>query len=90
MDAAPRTVAAAGRSEGGVMHAEVGDRIVIRGHRVGEHERDAEILEVHGKDGGPPYVVRWSTDGQEGLFFPGPDAEIAHRKRPRRTTKART
>lgn len=59
------------------MKAKVGDRIVIRGHRVGEHARDCLVLEVHGDDGGPPYVVRWSDDGHEGLFFPGSDAAVA-------------
>ncbi len=33
------------------MKAKVGDRIVIRGHRVGEHERDCEVLEVRGDRG---------------------------------------
>ncbi|MGV3760183.1 MAG: DUF1918 domain-containing protein [Actinomycetota bacterium] len=60
------------------MHAQVGDRIVIVGHKVGEHERDGEILEVRGEDGGPPFLVRWSDDGHEGLFFPGSDARIVH------------
>ena len=59
------------------MHAQVGDRIVIVGHRVGEHERDGEILEVHGEAGGPPYLVRWSDNGHESLYFPGPGATIA-------------
>lgn len=58
------------------MQAKPGDRIVIRGHHVGEHERDGEVLEVHGDDGGPPYLVRWSDTGQEGLFYPGSDAHI--------------
>ena len=52
------------------MRAAVGDRLVISGHHVGEPERDAEVLEVHGQDGGPPWLVRWSDDGHEGLFFP--------------------
>jgi hypothetical protein len=60
------------------MKATVGDQIVIKGHHVGEPDRDAEILEVHGDNGGPPYVVRWADDGHEGLFFPGPDASIRH------------
>ena len=59
------------------MQANVGDRIVIKGHRVGEHERDAEVLEV-GPNGGPPYKVRWSDTGHETLFFPGPDAFVQH------------
>ncbi len=58
------------------MKARVGDRIVIHGHRVGEAVKDCEILEVRGEEGGPPYLVRWSSDGHEGLFFPGPDASI--------------
>ena len=60
------------------MQAKVGDRLVVKGHHVGEPDRDAEILEVHGQQGAPPYVVRWSDDGHEGLFFPGPDATLQH------------
>ena len=60
------------------MHAVVGDRLVIKGHHVGEPDRGAEILEVHGEDGGPPFVVRWDDDGHEGLYFPGSDAEVDH------------
>lgn len=58
------------------MHANVGDRIVIKGHRVGEPDRDCEVLEARGPDGGPPYVVRWGEDGHEALFFPGSDASV--------------
>ena len=29
------------------MQASVGDRLVIKGHHVGEPDRDAEILEIH-------------------------------------------
>lgn len=58
------------------MRANVGDRIVIKSHHLGEPERDAEILEVHGVDGAPPYLVRWDDSGEEGLFFPGSDATI--------------
>jgi hypothetical protein len=60
------------------MKAEVGDRIVIRSRHVDEPERDGEVVEVHGANGAPPYVVRWSSDGHEALFFPGPDAEVHH------------
>ncbi|HSJ16834.1 MAG TPA: DUF1918 domain-containing protein [Solirubrobacterales bacterium] len=58
-----------------------GDRIVIKGHHVGEHERDGEILEVIGEDGGPPYLVRWSDDGHVSEFFPSSDAHVEHLKR---------
>lgn len=60
------------------MKATVGDQIIVRGHRIRDPERDAEILEVRGDDGGPPYLVRWSDDGHESLFFPGTDAFIRH------------
>ncbi len=59
------------------MHAQKGDRLVIRGHHVGDLDRDGEILEV-GEHGAPPYRVRWSDDGHEGLIFPGSDAVIRH------------
>ena len=35
------------------------------------------LVEVHGKAGEPPYVVRFD-DGHTGLVFPGPDAVIEH------------
>ena len=60
------------------MRASVGDRIVVRSTHVGEPDRDGEILEVHGADGGPPFLIRWSDSGHEGLFFPGPDTQIHH------------
>jgi hypothetical protein len=64
------------------MRAAIGDRLVVKGHHVGEHGRDAEILEVRGENGGPPYLVRWSDDGHEGLVFPGPDASVEHFRHP--------
>jgi hypothetical protein len=60
------------------MRAAIGDKIVVRGHHVGEADRDAVILAVEGADGGPPYLVRWSDDGHEGVFFPGADAVVEH------------
>lgn len=60
------------------MRAAIGEKIVVRGHRVGEADRDAVILAVEGADGGPPYRVRWSDDGHEGVFFPGEDAIVEH------------
>ena len=60
------------------MHASVGDRIIIMGHRVGEPDIDGEVLEVRGLDGGPPYMVRWGDSGHETLFFPGSDATVQH------------
>jgi len=60
------------------MRAVVGDRIVVRGHHIGEHDRNALILAVEGEDGGPPYLVRWDDNGRESLFFPGPDSVVEH------------
>lgn len=60
------------------MRASVGDRIIIHGHHVGEPNRDCQVLEVRGADGGPPYLVRWGDSGHETLFFPGPDASLEH------------
>jgi hypothetical protein len=60
------------------MRAAAGDRIIVRSTHVGEPDRDGEIVEVHGHDGTPPYLVRWSDNGHEGLFFPGVDAQIHH------------
>ena len=76
------------------MKAAVGDRLIIKGHHIGEHERDAVILEVRGPDGGPPYLVRWDEDGHEGLVFPGPDAAVEHFEhpgaaKPKKTARAR-
>ena len=60
------------------MKADKGDRIVIRGHRTGESNRDCEVLDLRGIDGAPPYFVRWEYSGQVSLFFPGPDAVVEH------------
>lgn len=59
------------------MQAQVGDRIVVKGHHVGEPDRDALVLGVRGADGGLPYLVKWS-DGREGVYFPGSDAYVLH------------
>jgi hypothetical protein len=63
------------------MKAKPGDHLVIKGHHVGQVERDGEILEVHGENGEPPFLVRWSDDGHEGLVFPGSDATVETRRR---------
>lgn len=60
------------------MRAKVGDRIVIHAHRIGEPNRDCEVLEVRGPKGDPPFLVRWSDSGHESLFFPGTDASVQH------------
>jgi hypothetical protein len=62
------------------MQATAGDRILVRAAHVGEPNRDGEVLEVRGKEGQPPWVVRWSADGHEGLYFPGADTVVQHRE----------
>lgn len=58
------------------MHANVHDRIVVLSAHLDEPNRSGEILEVRGADGAPPYQVRWSDTGHEGLYFPGAEAVI--------------
>lgn len=58
-----------------VVKAYVGQRIVLASATLDEPLRDGEILEVHGADGTPPYLIRWS-DGHVGLFFPGPGSVL--------------
>jgi hypothetical protein len=58
------------------MKAEVGDRIVVASGTLHRPIRDGEIRQV-GEGGGGPYLVQWS-DGNESLFFPGPDAHVEH------------
>ncbi len=64
-----------------MMHANVGDRILIGGHRVGQPDRNCEVLEVRHSNGEPPYLVRWTDTGHEDLFYPGPDAAVVGQER---------
>lgn len=57
------------------MQARVGDRFLVRSHMVGQGERHGTIVEVRGRNGAPPYLVRFD-DGHEALIFPGPDAVV--------------
>ncbi|MFI6167673.1 DUF1918 domain-containing protein [Nocardia sp. NPDC051052] len=57
------------------MMANVGDRLHVHGHVVGQGDRHGEIIEVRGPEGTPPYLVRYA-DGRESLVFPGPDAIV--------------
>jgi hypothetical protein len=59
------------------MRAEVGDRLLVHGRVVGTPDQTAEIIEVRGPDGAPPYVVR-KPDGHESLVYPGTDALVEH------------
>jgi hypothetical protein len=59
------------------MEATVGDQLHMRGRTVGTQDRYCEVIEVRGKNGAPPYVVRYS-DGHEALVYPGPDCVVEH------------
>lgn len=58
--------------------AHPGDRLVIKRRSLGARERDAEIIDVLGESGAPPFRVRWQDDGHESEIFPGADAYIEH------------
>ena len=58
------------------MKAKVGDRLVVHGAHVDDAWRDGEILEVHGDDGDPPFLVRWADNGHESIVFPGPGTQV--------------
>jgi hypothetical protein len=72
------------------MRASIGDKLVIKRHHLGEHERVGIVRGIHGADGHPPWVVEWSDRPGEHIFFPGPDAEIEHFEHPERATSDRT
>ena len=57
------------------MRAAIGDTLHIHTNHLGMTEDLAEILEVRGSDGAPPYLVQFK-DGRKRLLFPGPDAVI--------------
>jgi len=55
--------------------AKPGDIIEIHGHKVGEHPRLGEILEVLGDPGREHYRVRWE-DEHEAIVYPAEDATV--------------
>ncbi len=57
--------------------AQVGDLVIVEGHRIGEARRIGEILEVLGEAGHEHYRVRWD-DGHESVFYPSSDSTIQH------------
>jgi hypothetical protein len=59
------------------MRAVVGDRLHVHSRSVGSTPQVAEVVDVHGADGAPPYRVRY-PDGHESVVFPGPDCTVEH------------
>ncbi|RII18697.1 hypothetical protein DSC45_08760 [Streptomyces sp. YIM 130001] len=59
------------------MEATVGDQLLVHGRTVGQHDRIAEVVEVLGDHGTPPYRIRYE-DGHESVMSPGPDTVVTH------------
>jgi hypothetical protein len=57
------------------MRANEGDKLLVHGRTVGHEDRIAEVVEVLGENGAPPYRVRFE-DGHETLMSPGPDTVV--------------
>ncbi|WP_328947253.1 DUF1918 domain-containing protein [Streptomyces sp. NBC_00250] len=60
------------------MQANVGDKLLVHGRTVGHHDRTAQVLQVLGENGTPPYRVKFDDDGHEALMSPGPDTVVRH------------
>ncbi|MER5177886.1 DUF1918 domain-containing protein [Streptomyces sp. NPDC002896] len=60
------------------MRATQGDHLLVHGRIVGQHDKVAEIVEVLGTDGNPPFRVRFE-DGHEAVMSPGPDSVVQHK-----------
>lgn len=57
------------------VHAKVGDRLRFRGRQVGMPEHVAEVEEVLGEHGEPPYRVRYD-DGHAAVVAPESDCVV--------------
>ncbi|NGO73557.1 DUF1918 domain-containing protein [Streptomyces boncukensis] len=62
------------------MRANPGDRLLMHGRVVGRQNREAEVVEVLGADGEPPFRVRFE-DGHEAILSPGPDTVVRERNK---------
>jgi hypothetical protein len=61
--------------EEGTMRATVGEKVRVHSPAVGRAPQAAVVIEVLGRDGAPPYRVRYA-DGHEATVFPGPDCTV--------------
>ena len=62
--------------------AEPGDRIVVESEKVGEHQREGEILEVVETPYGPTFEVRWDDGHRSGFRPAGGSARIIRAAKP--------
>ncbi len=60
------------------MKASIGDELTVKGRHQGDEDRHGTIVEIHGQEGAPPYLVRW-RDEHESVFFPSSDTVVEHR-----------
>jgi hypothetical protein len=56
--------------------AGTGDWLLVHARTDSTRGRRGEILEARGRQGGPPYLVRWVDTGAQALVYPGPDAQV--------------
>jgi hypothetical protein len=68
-----------------IMKAAPGDWLMIEGTHLADRKRRGRILEVHGADGSPPYVVRWDDTDTETLVVPTVGAHIFTAEQMRQT-----
>lgn len=61
------------------MQARKGDQLLVHGRTVGQEDKVAQIVEVLGPDGNPPFRVRFE-DGHEAVMSPGPDSVVRHER----------
>lgn len=59
------------------MDAQIGDRLTIRGNKIGAVPRSGTVVECLGGAGSAHYRVRWD-DGRETVLSPGSDAVVEH------------
>jgi hypothetical protein len=59
------------------MNARVGDELTVTGLHEDDEDRFGTIIRVDGRNGAPPYLVRW-RDGEESVFFPVSGVQVEH------------
>jgi hypothetical protein len=59
----------------------IGDVLEVVGHRIGDHAKFAEVVEVIGDPRTARYRVRWD-DGRETIVYPSSDVVVHRRREP--------
>jgi len=54
------------------MRANVGDLLVV----AGSQSRTGLIIGVVGRDGAPPYIIKWLSDGHIAMVTPDPYSRV--------------